>query len=82
MMAANVADDGNLFSSQKSGPAVELGFFMSGVLLTSVFALPIVLMLAEKLTGYAPWLAVSGALSLILSIFLYQAIFNSSPDEE
>ena len=82
MMAANCSDEGSLFSSQKSGPAVEFGFFMAGILLTSVFALPIVLMLTEKLTGIAPWMALGGGFSLILSIFLYQTIFNSSPDEE
>ena len=82
MMAANCSDDGGLFSSQKSGPAVEFGFFISGILLTSVFALPIVLMLTEKLTGLAPWMALGGGFSLISSIFLYQTIFNSTPDDE
>ena len=82
MMAANCSDDGSLFSSQKSGPAVELGFFIAGILLTSVFALPIVLMLTDKLTNHSPWMALAGGFSLISSIFLYQTIFNSTPDDE
>ena len=82
MMAANCSDDDGLFASQKSGPAVEFGFFISGILLTSVFALPIVLMLTEKLTGLAPLMALGGGFSLISSIFLYQTIFNSTPDDE
>lgn len=82
MMASNLSDDNSLFSSQKSGPAVEFGFFMSGFLLTSVFALPIVLMLNDKLDENRAYFAIAGGISLITSVFLYQAIFNSSPDDE
>lgn len=35
MIAANCADDG-LFATQKSGPAVEFGFFLTGIILTSI----------------------------------------------
>lgn len=81
MMAANCADDG-LFSTQKSGPAVEFGFFLTGILLTSVFALPLTLALAEKLTLRDAGMAVGGAASVMASIFLYQVIFNSTNDDD
>lgn len=80
MMAANCASDG-LFATEKSGPAVEFGFFLTGILLTSVFALPVVLMISEKISMVAAGLSVGGAISLMASIFLYQVIFNSSDDE-
>lgn len=81
MMAANCADDG-LFSTQKSGPAVEFGFFLTGILLTSVFALPIVLMLTDKLSQMGTGMAVGGAASVMASIFVYQVIFNSVESDD
>lgn len=81
MMAANCADDG-LFSTQKSGPAVEFGFFLTGILLCSVFALPVVLALVEALTAIGAGLCIGGAASVVSSIFLYQVIFNSSSEDE
>jgi len=82
MLAANCADDG-IFSSEKSGPAVEFGFFLTGILLTSVFALPIVLFLSgagldEKGAG----MAVAGAAFVMASTFVYQVIFNASPSDD
>lgn len=81
MMSANCADDG-LFSSQKSGPAVEFGFFLTGILLSSVFALPVVLAIVERLTGIGAGLCIGGAASFVSSIFLYEVIFNSSAEDE
>lgn len=81
MMAANCASDG-LFSTDKSGPAVEFGFFLTGILLTSVFALPVVLMVSEKMSKYSAGLSIGGAISVMASIFLYQVIFNSNSDDE
>ena len=81
MMAANCASDG-LFSTEKSGPAVEFGFFLTGILLTSVFALPVVLMVSGKMAQYSAALSIGGAIAVMASIFLYQVIFNSSSDDE
>jgi hypothetical protein len=82
MLAANCADDG-MFSSEKSGPAVEFGFFLTGILLTSVFALPVVLMLSGAgLDGKGAGMSVVGAACVMASIFIYQVIFNASPSDE
>lgn len=82
MMAANCSSDGGLFSTQKSGPIVEFGFFLTGILLTSVFALPCVLALTEKLEKMEAAMSAGGAACVMASVFIYQVIFNSAPADD
>lgn len=81
LLAGSCAGDA-LFAAQRSGPAVEAGFFFTGMILTSIIALPVMYYLLGWLSAEVCLFTSVGSFMVLTAAFSYQLLFNSGPSDD
>jgi hypothetical protein len=83
LLTSSCTDNGGmLFAAQRSGPAIEAGFFFTGMILTSIVSLPVMFALLSWLDWEQAILSVIGAFLMLIAAFSYQVIFNSDHGDD
>lgn len=79
---ASSLSSGDAFSDPASSrSAIEMCYFLTGMLLTSVFAIPTLLWHAGTVPKESALLAVAGALAMMIAGGVYQVVFNKKDEE-